>query len=270
MTDNKRKQPPTGSSGGAFKKRQGGSAGRWKTPHHKNNQAHAVEVGRALEVGDQGFWVTYARGMKFKAMREMQNLVEEYGESMYGIPRPVADDEEKGNEDGEEDIEASIKAELDGMKQAKPVERKPFSIIAAEVECLLFVKTQAPVDPVEFVRKLCIDARDCQDIMQRKVKYINRLSPVVSMEKATENGLMRVARRVLGSHFRLVKEEPKVHETKDNSGGEDGRDPAGGEAKAADAPGDKAQAAEDEASATKTEGVTVDEPEENAPSVSRP
>lgn len=77
MADNKRKQPPTGSSGGALKKRQGGSAGRWKTPHHKNNQAQAIEVGKALDVGDQGFWVTYARGMKFKAMREMQDLVEE-------------------------------------------------------------------------------------------------------------------------------------------------------------------------------------------------
>lgn len=77
MAENKRKQPPSGSSGGALKKRQGGSGGRWKTPHQKNNQAQAVEIGKVLDVGDQGFWVTYARGMKFKAMREMQDLAEE-------------------------------------------------------------------------------------------------------------------------------------------------------------------------------------------------
>lgn len=83
MADTKRKQPPTGSSGGALKKRQGGSGGRWKTPHHRNNHAQAVEIGKALDVGDQGFWVTFARGMKFKAMREMQDLVEEVSSSDY-------------------------------------------------------------------------------------------------------------------------------------------------------------------------------------------
>lgn len=193
------------------------SAGRWKTPNQKVNQAQAREIGKLLEVGDQGFWVTYARGMKYKAMREMQDLVEEYGESMYGIKRPVAEDEEKEDGDGTEDIEASIKAELDGMKEKKPAERKPFTLIAVEVECLFFVKTQAPVDPVELVRKLCIDARDCDDVMKRKVKYINRLSPVVSMEKATEIGLMRVARTVMGSHFGLLREEEKKDESKDTA-----------------------------------------------------
>lgn len=89
MAENKRKQPPSGSSGGALKKRQGGSGGRWKTPHQKNNQAQAVEIGKALDVGDQGFWVTYARGMKFKAMREMQNLAEEVSLLIYGKLRAL-------------------------------------------------------------------------------------------------------------------------------------------------------------------------------------
>lgn len=53
---------------------QGGSAGRWKTPHQKAKLAERVELGTTLAVGDEGIWVTYARGMKFKAIREFKDL----------------------------------------------------------------------------------------------------------------------------------------------------------------------------------------------------
>lgn len=33
-----------------------------------------VELGTTLAVGDQGIWVTYARGMKYKAIREFKEL----------------------------------------------------------------------------------------------------------------------------------------------------------------------------------------------------
>lgn len=36
-----------------------------------------MAMGRSLEVGDQGIWVTYARGMKSKAIRELNELCEE-------------------------------------------------------------------------------------------------------------------------------------------------------------------------------------------------
>ena len=38
-----------------------------------------VEMGKALEIGDQGIWVTFARGMKTKAIREITELCEEVG-----------------------------------------------------------------------------------------------------------------------------------------------------------------------------------------------
>lgn len=173
----------------------------------------------------------------------------QYGELMYGIKRPAGEDDEKEEEDGPDDIEASIKAELDGMKEKKPAERKAFTVIPAEVECLFFVKTQAPVDPVEFVRKLCIDARDCDDVMKRKVKYINRLSPVVSMEKATENGLLRVARRVMGSHFGLVKEEPKKDDSLNDT--QEAAEVVGDEQKTTEVVGDETKPSEVETTEAK-------------------
>ncbi|KFH42923.1 tRNA acetyltransferase-like protein [Hapsidospora chrysogenum ATCC 11550] len=213
MADNKRKQGPGGTSNGSAPKRsKGGSAGRWKTPHHQAKLSHRVEMGKTLEVGDQGIWVTYARGMKTKAIREIDELCQEYGESLYGIPRdPGPGEDQTREEDGEDggpaDIEASIQKELSDMKPAKAESRKIFSIVPADVECLLFIKTMAPVEPVEFVRKICQDARDCTDIMQRKTKYINRLTPISTTDKASDSGIVRAARAAMAPYFDLVKVE---------------------------------------------------------------
>ena len=55
---------------------QGGNAGRWKTAHHKAKVAGKVEMGTTFSVGDEGIWVTFAKGMKFKAVREFRELCE--------------------------------------------------------------------------------------------------------------------------------------------------------------------------------------------------
>lgn len=39
--------------------------------------AELVEMGSALDVGDQGIWVSFVRGMKTKAVREFKELCDE-------------------------------------------------------------------------------------------------------------------------------------------------------------------------------------------------
>lgn len=39
--------------------------------------ADRVDMGNALDVGDEGIWVTFARGMRTKAVREFKELCEE-------------------------------------------------------------------------------------------------------------------------------------------------------------------------------------------------
>jgi tRNA acetyltransferase TAN1 len=56
---------------------KGGSAGKWQTTHQKAKQSEQMELGRTLEVNDAGIWVTYARGMKGKAIREFKSLCDE-------------------------------------------------------------------------------------------------------------------------------------------------------------------------------------------------
>ena len=72
----KRKQPPAGgASGPNLKKRQGGSAGRWQTPHHKRKLE--TLKGRTIEVGDAGVWATCMRGKERQAAEELVGICNE-------------------------------------------------------------------------------------------------------------------------------------------------------------------------------------------------
>ncbi|KAL4729601.1 hypothetical protein ACLX1H_004021 [Fusarium chlamydosporum] len=200
----KRKQGP-GGNGPAFKKSKGGVSGKWQTTHQKAKKTEAMELGRTLEVNDAGIWVTYARGMKGKAIREFKTLCDEYGESLFGVAPPKEDGEGDDDEDGG-DIEASIEKELASLTQPKPKTKQTFTAIGTGLDCVFFMKTVKPIEPLKLVTKICQDAKDCPDPMQRKTKYINRLTPVFDTDKATDKGIERVARTVMGSHFELKKE----------------------------------------------------------------
>lgn len=125
---------------------------------------------------------------------------------MYGIESATNDDD-NAEADEEQDIEASIEAELREMKSNKePASKQVFTPVSSGIECLFFMKTTDPVEPGALAKKMCEDARDCKDPRDRKCKYINRLTPVLGMEKATESGIIQVARSVLSPWFRLNDE----------------------------------------------------------------
>ncbi|GKU02524.1 unnamed protein product [Fusarium langsethiae] len=201
---NKRKQGP-GGNGPALKKSKGGASGKWQTAHQKAKKTEQMELGRTLEVDDAGIWVTYARGMRGKAIREFKTVCDEYGESLFGVQAPKEDGEADEDEDGG-DIEASIEKELASLAQPKPKTKQTFTAIGTGLDCVFFMKTVKPIEPLQLVTKICQDAKDCPDPMQRKTKYINRLTPVFDTDKATDKGIERVARSVMGQHFELKKE----------------------------------------------------------------
>jgi tRNA acetyltransferase TAN1 len=143
---------------------------------------------------------------------------------MYGLKsiheapsRDAKGDDAAEEEVEEEDIEAAIQKELAAMS-SKPgtttsndnTERggdensNSMTPVKMNVDCLLFVRTRPPVDPVAFVRRICEDARKWEEIPGlMRCRYVNRLTPVSVMGKATEAGLVEVAREVLGGCFDL-------------------------------------------------------------------
>ncbi|KAH6844878.1 hypothetical protein B0I37DRAFT_378572 [Chaetomium sp. MPI-CAGE-AT-0009] len=199
MTENgKRKDAPGGGGDSRSKKKKTGNAGKWKTPHQ---QAKVLAQDAHLQPGDTGVWVTCARHQEAKAAREIGVLFSEYAEKLYDIKSVHEAQLDRDGEDdaAEDDIEAAIKREVAALT-AKPTTTSDgtspeggnrMTPLKMNVDCLLYVKTQPPVDPVGFVRRICEDARRCGELPGlMRCRYVNRLTPISVMGKASENGLV--------------------------------------------------------------------------------
>ncbi|KAI1190398.1 hypothetical protein F5B17DRAFT_387309 [Nemania serpens] len=199
-TNGKRKHDDaSGARGSSVKRSKGGNQGKWKTPSHKAKLA-AIK-GRTLEVGDMGFWVTCQRHKEMRAADEILSLCDEYGQKLFGTNSGVADSASGGQES--EDIEAAIEKELAAMKPASKPKDAAFDLLKMNVDCVLFMRTRAPVDPLALVREICKDAAAAQDRSLWRSRFINKLTPITATGKATEKGLEEVARKALADHFQL-------------------------------------------------------------------
>ncbi|KAI1462986.1 uncharacterized protein F4812DRAFT_464199 [Daldinia caldariorum] len=207
----KRKQPPSnGSDGRAIKKSKGGSNGRWQTPHQKA-KLEAIK-GRGLEVGDMGIWTTCVKGKERQALEEMMDLCEEYGEKLYGIKREDPAEGKEDEQDEDDDIESSIKKEVQEMKPASKPKGSTFEPMRMDLDCLLFIRTKPPVDPVALVKEICKDAKEITEKSQRRSRFINRFTPITLTAKATEAAVEEVAKNVLAKHFQLTGEDDEKTE----------------------------------------------------------
>lgn len=137
-------------------------------------------------------------------------------EKFYGI-RPAAEAALDASDDEDEgDIEAAIAREVDGLKPTTPGGKsKLFQAVFLDVQCVLFFKIGKEIDPVDFCRRIAEEA--VENPKGRKHRFLNRLSPMSKMGKATEDGLKETAREVLSKHFRLHGEEGAEAETKEVS-----------------------------------------------------
>lgn len=68
------------------------------------------------------------------------------------------------------------------------------------------MKCRDPVEPVEFCRRICQDVSSPGQSGVR-ARYLNRLTPMSVIVKATESGLQEGARQALSDHFKLKPKE---------------------------------------------------------------
>jgi hypothetical protein len=139
----------------------------------------------------------------------------QYAEKIHGIVPHGSGNPDEDDEDEELDIEASIRAEVAAMSNApnKDGTRKApklFQPIFLDVQCVLFFRTQAPIEPLEFVERICNDALlemadEGVEKKQRRCRFVNRLTPMQAIGRATEKGVEEVGRKVLGEVFELVE-----------------------------------------------------------------
>lgn len=108
------------------------------------------------------------------------------------------DEEEAEDEEKEEDIEAELAKELKEMQQSRESKKEQFKPVDLGCECVVFFRTRKPVEPVEFVTRICKDARDKG---VSKTRFTQRLTPISRTETATLEGVKRLAKDVLKEHF---------------------------------------------------------------------
>jgi len=123
-------------------------------------------------------------------------------DKLYGIKCSSAPQDSKQSEPVS--IEESIEDELSALKPvANPADKPVLRPIRPNVECLVYMEVQPPIQPVELVHQICLDAAECSDVTKRKSKYLNRLTPVSLMGRAYENEIDELATKVLSPWFRM-------------------------------------------------------------------
>ena len=131
---------------------------------------------------------------------------------MYGI-KSGEDCDALDASDG--DIESAIQKELGALKdKGKRASDHVLAEIRIKEECLLFMRCKAPIEPVEFSRRICQDAASTGH-GGAKARYLNRLTPLTAIAKASEIGLDEAARKALAGHFKLKSASTEEHSISD-------------------------------------------------------
>ncbi|CAK7273920.1 hypothetical protein SEPCBS57363_005897 [Sporothrix epigloea] len=217
MAESNKRKNPSGAVPSA-KKKKGGNNGKWSTPHQK---VRALQLERgSVEPGEVGIWVTCARNMEGRAAREMMELFNKYAKEMYGIADPA---EAGGDADGAGDadeIEDAVQREIALLKAPQKNDKSYFTHIRLNIECLLFSKTIAPIDPVAMAHRISVDIKSKAEAaslateeaiangvaapVAREFRYLNRLTPIAASGRANEKGVREVGRKVLSPWFKLA------------------------------------------------------------------
>lgn len=190
----KRKSESSHGRSGAKKSKQ------WMVP--KKGQHHYNPP--SIEPGNAGIWATCEMGKEGKCTSDLRDLFEEYAAKLYGETKD--EDEDAGEDDAEVDIEAEINKEVRGIKKDSTKKGALFQTVKMDIQCVLFFKTRAPVEPVGFVHQICKDALQGAT---KKCRWVKRLTPMTMMGRATVEGLEKVAKDVLEPVFHAGGTSPK-------------------------------------------------------------
>ncbi|EYE94622.1 THUMP domain-containing protein [Aspergillus ruber CBS 135680] len=176
------KRAMPGDANQSAKRRKGGGA------KYQKQQSK----GTIVESGDWGVFVTCDMGRESKCIREALDIFSQSAEDTAG------GDDDGESSSNEDDIEAQIRREVEGLKPGKEKPRK-FQAIRMEVPCVAFIKFDKSIDPVQMVHKLCLEAQAHPE--KKRGRYIQRMTPMVMMKKTLSVDLEAFAKEILEPHF---------------------------------------------------------------------
>lgn len=165
-----------------------------------------------LDPSTAGIYATCARKHEKQAAQELGLFFEEKLEQIYAAELKEADEQEVGESDDGSDektlsIEDEIKRELLELKDKRTpgdpkdsTKRETLKFIDLNCECVIFCKTRKPIVPEEFVKQIIKDISDPGNL-EKRTRYIQKLTPITSSCSSSMEQLSKLAQRVLAPHF---------------------------------------------------------------------
>ncbi|KAJ5390204.1 uncharacterized protein N7496_001272 [Penicillium cataractarum] len=192
MAGEKRSMP--GNANQSAKRQKGGKPA-WQASSRKVN----------IDTGDVGVIVTCDMGREGKCIAETMDIFSQplihilsMLQALESSGQLKGDDVDDDEDKDEGDIEAQIQKELAGLKPNKD-KKRPFQAIRLEMPCVIFVRLEKTVDPVELVHRLCAEAQANPET--KKSRYVKRMTPVTEVRKTLSVDLEGFAREILKPHF---------------------------------------------------------------------
>lgn len=149
-----------------------------------------------IDPNTAGVYATCNRGRELGCRKELLNLLSERCEQWY--PNWELKAEVDDEDDKELSVEEQVQKELASMKKEKTAKSTIFLPIDLSCECTVFVKIRKPVEPAEFIHRICQEAKD---LGEKKSRFIQKLTPVTFSVSASLEEIKKLAAIVLKPHF---------------------------------------------------------------------
>ncbi|CRG85930.1 Cytoplasmic dynein 2 heavy chain 1 [Talaromyces islandicus] len=153
--------------------------------------------GPTIEAGDSGVFISCDIGRESKCIAEVMDIFTEYyqkSQEEAGLTNAPGSDDDAADDD----IEAQIKREIEGLKPGAPTSR-PFQAIKLDTACLSFIRVDKSIDPVKLVHDICTEANANPE--QKKGRWLKRMTPSTQIKKVLSLDLDELSRDVLRPHF---------------------------------------------------------------------
>lgn len=128
-------------------------------------------------------------------------------QEIYGDELESTEQDKKDQDEEELSVEDQIKRELSELKDKKAgldengdKKKEVLQFIDLNCECVIFCKTRKPVDPEKFVERIIKDLAEPSN-MEKRTRYIQKLTPITSSCSSSMEQLIKLAERVLAPHF---------------------------------------------------------------------
>lgn len=175
-----------------------------------------------VDPNTSGIYATCARGRELGCRKELMNLLTEKIETLYPDWQQTLEAEKAESEKAESEeldkgdaapkkelsVEDEIQKELAEMKTAAKSKQAAHPLlhpIELGCECIVFIKVRKPALPTELVHALCEEALLSK---QKKLRFIQKLSPVTYSVSASTEELEKMASRVLKPVFHGENQKP--------------------------------------------------------------